>query len=74
MRYSVEQSKTYAINLASRISGHPLAELTHLNKYAVVRAIRNEGFDSRFLLSGGISIRVISTTVRAALPLRRSLE
>jgi hypothetical protein len=31
MRYSVEQSKTYAINLASRISGHPLAELTHLN-------------------------------------------
>jgi hypothetical protein len=43
-------------------------------EYAVVRAIRNEGFDSRFQLSGGISIRVISTTVRAALPLRRSLE
>ncbi|MEA3127529.1 MAG: hypothetical protein QOD67_4548 [Caballeronia sp.] len=33
MRYSVEQSKTYAINLASRISGQSLAQLTHLNTW-----------------------------------------
>src|SRR5882757_4328094 len=39
MRYSVEQSKTYAINLTSRISGQPLAELTHLNIHCAIKIL-----------------------------------